>query len=149
MDRHHEKKTALLVDNLRRCGGAESILIFHKLTRKKELAVICSPSLSPSFSLPPSPSLSPSLSAVIHLGTLLIGMVFFFFPLISQKHLTLVFARPGVCKVPEKTRNLVVSLLFHFLMHRVRVFVCLCSPVAAAHCFSSADNHYLFRKPGT
>lgn len=35
MDRHREKKTTLLVDNLRRCGGVESILIFHKLTQEE------------------------------------------------------------------------------------------------------------------
>lgn len=60
MDRHHEKKTALLVDSLRRCGGAESVLIFHKLTQE-ERACSCMLSLLISFFFPSSLSLPVSL----------------------------------------------------------------------------------------
>lgn len=71
--------------------------------------------LSPLISLlsPSSSSLTLCLLAVINLGTLFIGIVFCFFLLISQKHLTLVFASSEVHKVPEKM-SLVASLLFLF-----------------------------------
>lgn len=105
--------------------------------------------LSPLISLffPSSSSLTLCLLAVINLGTLLIGIVFWFFLLISQKHLTLVFASPGVHKVPEKMRSLVASP-FPFLMHKDWELLCLCTAVWP-HPIASVDNYCLLGTSGT
>lgn len=124
-DRNVKKKTILLVHSLRSYAGAESILFCHKFTHRERACSCYTLFLLISFIFPSSLSLPLSLSAAINLGMLLIGMVFCFFLFISQKHLTLIFAFPGIYRMPEKNKKLSSFSFSLFSERRVRALVCM------------------------